>query len=130
MVFSSIGNISITELKKLLEKHIQIPEFSTNKKRKKFTQYKPKQQQVKRGGYQDHCVIGSIAYPNKHKKKAVMMNQMKKKRIMMMKNKKKKKKKIKKQKKKKKINLLLNLYYVKWDRYYTLFIISFRYIYI
>ncbi|MGB0806835.1 MAG: M16 family metallopeptidase [Salibacteraceae bacterium] len=70
MVLSSVGDVSSTQLKKWLEKHL--PEVTTKGKKVNRiapTQYEPIQRMVKKQVHQAHIIIGNQAYSYKHPKK-------------------------------------------------------------
>ena len=70
LVFSSIGNIPFSKVKKLCEKHFaSIPIFNSNKKREPFKIYIPKKEIISRSVSQAHCVIGGPAYALKDEKR-------------------------------------------------------------
>lgn len=67
LVFSSIGNIPFSKIKKMCEKYFSdIPTFRSDNKRITFNGYIPKKEIVSRSVSQAHCVLGSTAYELKH----------------------------------------------------------------
>lgn len=64
LIFSSVGNIPFSKVKKLCEKYLSdIPERRSSHKRILFDAYTPKKETVSRSVSQAHCVIGRPAYP-------------------------------------------------------------------
>ncbi len=63
MVFSSVGNIPLKTLQRLLEKHLSLPfTQKASNGRKPFTGYRPIERTVERDTYQTHCLMGTVAY--------------------------------------------------------------------
>lgn len=63
MVLSSVGNIPFTRFKLLAEKFFaDIPAKLRSHQRELFTNYTPSVKRKKMKTYQNHCVIGNIAY--------------------------------------------------------------------
>lgn len=74
IVFSSIGNIALSEVKKIIEKYFQhLPHSKSKNQRTPIKNYKPFQREVKRDTYQSHCIIGNIAYGAKNKNRTAMV---------------------------------------------------------
>ncbi|MFT5878881.1 MAG: putative Zn-dependent peptidase [Salibacteraceae bacterium] len=70
MVFASVGDISATQLKKWLEKHLPVKEFAGKKvSRIAPTEYFQVEKIVKKQVHQAHIVIGNQAYAYSHPKK-------------------------------------------------------------
>jgi predicted Zn-dependent peptidase len=77
IVFSSVGNLPFEDLLKLANKYLgPIPKNTNNIKRLAFKGYKPSFNRLKKDTYQSHCVMGTIGYENKNKKKTglVLLN--------------------------------------------------------
>jgi len=67
VVFSCVGNITLEEAERLAHKYIAgFKVAGGNGRRKKFTNYKPAQQELRRIVKQAKCAIGSDAYPIHH----------------------------------------------------------------
>jgi len=63
MVFCSMGKISQKEIIRLFEKFFsEQPSHSGEKRSKTSYNYKPVSQIIKKDTYQNHCIIGNIAY--------------------------------------------------------------------
>lgn len=63
MVFSSVGNISVSKLKQKLEKHFaNLPTEEVTQQRDGFTPTKSEIIKVSKDTYQTHCVLGKAAY--------------------------------------------------------------------
>jgi len=63
MVLSSVGSIPFARFKLLAEKFFaEIPPKLRSHQRERFTNYTPSVKRVKMKTYQNHCVIGNIAY--------------------------------------------------------------------
>ncbi|MBL4624559.1 MAG: insulinase family protein [Flavobacteriales bacterium] len=70
MVFASVGPISFAKLKQQIEKHLgKIEQKSADKKRVEFTGYKPKRIERKRANFQEHVMLGSLAYASQSDKR-------------------------------------------------------------
>ncbi|MDT8401428.1 MAG: pitrilysin family protein [Bacteroidales bacterium] len=73
MVVCSIGNIREKQLIKLFEKYFSdIPAKQTIRDRTAFTTYKPKHKTLGKNTWQDHCIIGNIAYNVRDKKRLAL----------------------------------------------------------
>ncbi|MEA1885733.1 MAG: pitrilysin family protein [Bacteroidota bacterium] len=73
MVVCSVGNIREKQLVKLFEKYFgDIPEKETEKERIAFSDYTPEQKIVSKNTWQDHCIIGNLAYDVKDKRRLAM----------------------------------------------------------
>ena len=74
IVISSVGNISINKLVKMVEKYFGgIPKNNSQKTSIPFKNYQKKQLTVERNGYQSHCLIGRDAYDINHPKKTTLI---------------------------------------------------------
>lgn len=63
IIFSCVGNVSMDEVIRFADKYLApIPKIRSNKKRKAFTGYKPKEVVLKRPLKQARCAIGRTAY--------------------------------------------------------------------
>jgi predicted Zn-dependent peptidase len=70
LVFSSIGNIPFSKIKKFADKYLaHIPERKASHKRVLFKGYKPRLLEKKRACMQAHCMIGQVAYKLKDEKR-------------------------------------------------------------
>ncbi len=70
IIFSSVGNIPLSKVKKLAEKYFsEIPLRSVKKKRSPFSSYKPKTLVVNKKIQQAHCILGNKAYSIKDEKR-------------------------------------------------------------
>jgi len=73
MVVCSIGNIREKQVLKLFEKYFSnIPLKQINRERTAFTSYKAKHKTIGKNTWQDHCIIGNLAYDVKDKKRLAM----------------------------------------------------------
>jgi predicted Zn-dependent peptidase len=73
MVMCTVGNISDKRVKRLFETHFGIfPEYVGENKRVAFNGYKPATQIVEKGTWQNHCIIGNIAYDVRDKRRIGM----------------------------------------------------------
>jgi len=69
IVISSVGNISVKKLERLIKKHFEaIPENRRKHERKPVENYNPVNSSVKLKTYQTHCMLGNIGY-NLHENK-------------------------------------------------------------
>lgn len=67
VVFSSVGNIPFSKVKKLADKHLaSIPACTSARQRVSFAQYTPKNVVKARAVTQAQCAIGHTAYPLEH----------------------------------------------------------------
>lgn len=63
MVFASVGPIKVQKLKRYLEKHLEhIPAKSAHKGRQPFRGYTPKIVERKKANFQEHSLLGNVAY--------------------------------------------------------------------
>jgi len=70
-VFSCVGNLPMTDVVKLAEKHLgHLPKMKTKMTRQKFIGYKPKETTLKRNVKQARVAIGRTAYPVAHEKRS------------------------------------------------------------
>jgi len=78
IVFSCVGNITLSRMEELSKKYLEvIPERKAKIKRKKFSTYKPNEVSLKRPVKQARCAIGRDAFPIHHKDRipfAVLVN--------------------------------------------------------
>ena len=73
MVVCSVGNIREKQLLKLFEKYFgNIPAKETGSARTAFTSYKPSYKTISKNTWQDHCIIGNMAYDVRDKKRLAM----------------------------------------------------------
>ena len=73
MVVASVGNIDFNRLVALIELHFKIPKSDNqNYKRIAFEQYTPTTKIVFKSNFQVHCILGTIAYPFKNKKRTIL----------------------------------------------------------
>jgi predicted Zn-dependent peptidase len=73
MVLCSAGNISPARLKRLAEKYLgKVPENRGTGNRIPFTGYQPSQLEIDKGTWQNHCIMGSIAYDLRDKRRIGM----------------------------------------------------------
>ncbi|MDA3952376.1 MAG: pitrilysin family protein [Bacteroidales bacterium] len=73
MVFCSVGDISFTKIKKLVNKYFgQIESNPRINQRARIDNYIPEIKIIKKNTHQTHCIIGNVAY-NSHDKKKVAM---------------------------------------------------------
>lgn len=64
IVFSCIGNISLSEVERMAKKYLERrPTFKSTLKRKKFNAYDRREKVIQRGVKQSRCAIGRDAYP-------------------------------------------------------------------
>ena len=70
MVFASVGPISVAKLRKQVEKHLsKIASKSTTKKRIAFSNYAQKSIVRKRSNFQEHAILGNVAYSSQSSKR-------------------------------------------------------------
>lgn len=70
LIFSSIGNIPFSRIKKYADKYLAaIPERKATHKRQLFKGYKTRVEEKKRASIQAHCMLGRAAYKIKDKKR-------------------------------------------------------------
>lgn len=68
IVFSCIGNISLSEVERIARKYLERkPSFKSTVRRKKFGTYNRREKVIQRGAKQSRCAIGRDAYPLMHK---------------------------------------------------------------
>ncbi|MEZ5001167.1 MAG: pitrilysin family protein [Bacteroidales bacterium] len=73
MVFCSVGNIPGKKLVRLFEKYFGIiPAHSGENPREPFKSYRPANLVLEKGTWQNHCIIGNIAYDLKDKRRIGM----------------------------------------------------------
>ena len=73
MVLCSIGNIKEKQLIKLFEKYFgDIKEKHRQRKRIPFTGYRPVNRIISKNTWQDHCIIGNLAYDVKDERRLAM----------------------------------------------------------
>ncbi|MFO7851073.1 MAG: M16 family metallopeptidase [Bacteroidota bacterium] len=73
MVVCSVGNIKEKQLLKLFEKYFgDTPLKKTDRERIAFSDYTPEQKIVSKNTWQDHCIIGNLAYNVKDKRRLAM----------------------------------------------------------
>jgi predicted Zn-dependent peptidase len=74
IVFSSIGNISESKLKALVEKYLgDIKLKSSNRIRKNFKAYKSKTIETQKDTNQAHCILGNLAFGVNHKDRTTLV---------------------------------------------------------
>ena len=74
MVFSSVGNQTLAEVKELANKYLgHIKTQPSEDKRQLFTGYKPVSKEEKRDGYQIHYILGNQAYGSGDKQKTALI---------------------------------------------------------
>lgn len=74
MVFSSVGNISLAEVKEMANKYLgHIKTEPSEDRRKLFSGYKPISKEEKRDTYQIHYILGNQAYGAGDKKKIALI---------------------------------------------------------
>lgn len=63
IIFCSVGNISNRKIQKLVEKYFSnIPENTGDRKRINRNGYLPDSKSIEKGTWQNHCIIGNVAY--------------------------------------------------------------------
>lgn len=73
MVFCSVGNISNRKIQRLFGKYFgQFPEHTGENRRIPFTGYNPSKLTVEKGTWQNHCIIGNVAYDLRDKRRIGM----------------------------------------------------------
>ena len=73
MVVCSVGNISNKKILKLLDKYFsKIPSSGSPIERLAFTGYKPEFKALKKDTWQNHCIMGNIAYDLRDKRRIGM----------------------------------------------------------
>ena len=74
LILSSVGNISMKRLIKLIEKYFSnIPKSKILRKKIDFSNYKAKEVTSVRKGFQAHCILGREAYGVDHPKKTALI---------------------------------------------------------
>jgi predicted Zn-dependent peptidase len=74
LLFVSIGNMPFAKIKSYCEKHLaKIPEYSSKKKRKKFSEVKPTSSVIKKSISQAHLMMGKTCYSTKDKRKVPIL---------------------------------------------------------
>ncbi len=74
MIVCSVGDIKEKQLIGLFEKYFSnIPVKHLNKNRIAYREYKPVQKKVSKNTWQDHCIIGNLAYDVKDKRRIAMV---------------------------------------------------------
>ena len=74
MIVCSVGDIKEKQLIGLFEKYFSnIPVKHLNKNRIAYREYKPVQKKVGKNTWQDHCIIGNLAYDAKDKRRIAMV---------------------------------------------------------
>lgn len=73
MVVCSVGNIRDKQLIKLFEKYFaDIETKQDNRQRNAFTGYRPQKKIISKNTWQDHCIIGNLAYDVKDRRRLTM----------------------------------------------------------
>jgi predicted Zn-dependent peptidase len=73
MVFCSVGNISNKRIVKLFERYFsKVPPNTARRIRSNKNGYKPESKIIEKGTWQNHCIIGNIAYDLKDKRRIGM----------------------------------------------------------
>ncbi len=73
LVFSSVGDIPFSTVKRIAEKYFgQYPPNIRNYSRSPFIGYTPKLVEKHKSTYQAHCIIGNIAYDLKNEKRVAL----------------------------------------------------------
>lgn len=73
MVVCSVGNISDKQILKLFNKYFgSIPVKKTGRQRSAFSDYRPGEKRISKNTWQDHCIIGNIAYNVMDKRRLAM----------------------------------------------------------
>lgn len=74
MVVASVGNISMTKLIKLLEKHFESLDTPGGvTEREQFINYSPVQKSEEKGSYLSHLMIGNVAYSRTNTKRLPLL---------------------------------------------------------
>ncbi|MDG1916907.1 MAG: pitrilysin family protein [Flavobacteriales bacterium] len=74
IIISSVGNISMSKLIKVIENHFaNIPKKDLKREENKFSNYRKKEIEVERKGFQSHCILGTEAYGVNHPKKTALI---------------------------------------------------------
>jgi len=70
IVFSIVGNISMSKVKRLSDKYLgNIPQITKSRNRKPFDLYLPQTKQIEKNIAQSLCAMGRPAYANNHEKR-------------------------------------------------------------
>lgn len=72
MVFCSVGNISDEKILKLFKKYFSVPANPGSKRKETVFEYKPAKIESKKSTFQNHCMIGNLAYSIKDKRRVGM----------------------------------------------------------
>lgn len=73
IVFSSVGDIPFSKVKRVAEKYFgHIPSSLRGYNREPFDSYSPKQIEKHKSTYQAHCIVGNIAYDLKNDKRVAL----------------------------------------------------------
>ena len=73
MVVCSVGNIGNKQLLKLFEKYFgDVPAKNTGRIRSASSNYRPREKTLSKNTWQDHCIIGNIAYNVMDKRRLAM----------------------------------------------------------
>ncbi|MFP4488035.1 MAG: M16 family metallopeptidase, partial [Bacteroidales bacterium] len=73
MVVCSVGNIKDKQLIKLFERYFgDIKTKQDKRQRKAFTGYRPQKKLISKNTWQDHCIIGNLAYDVKDRRRLTM----------------------------------------------------------
>ena len=74
IIISSVGNISMSKLIKVIENHFaNIPKKDLKREENKFSNYRKKEIEIERKGFQSHCILGTEAYGVNHPKKTALI---------------------------------------------------------
>ena len=74
IIISSVGNISMSKLIKVIENHFaNIPKKDLKREENTFSNYRKKEIEVERKGFQSHCILGTEAYGVNHPKKTALI---------------------------------------------------------
>ena len=74
IIISSVGNISIDKLIKTIENYFaNIPKKNVTREKSLFSNYKKKEIEVERKGFQAHCILGTEAYGINHPQKTALI---------------------------------------------------------
>ena len=74
IIISSVGNISMSKLIKVIENHFaNIPKKDLKREENTFSNYRKKEMEVERKGFQSHCILGTEAYGVNHPKKTALI---------------------------------------------------------
>ena len=74
MVISSVGAISLKDLVKIIEKNFGAVESKIRqRKRERFDNYMPGMRSLSKETYQNHCILGNVAYDSSHELRVAMV---------------------------------------------------------